>query len=90
MEGSRAKGMLMTLGNVLLAQGPAMGALPTLRALCDPSAKNGEYYGPGGLFEIAGAPVVVGSTPASHDREAQRRLWEESERLTNVRFDSLA
>jgi NAD(P)-dependent dehydrogenase (short-subunit alcohol dehydrogenase family) len=87
MEGSRVKGLFMTVGNKLLAQGPAMGALPTLRALCDPGAKNGEYYGPRGLFEMIGAPVVVRSTKASYDREAQRRLWEESEKLTSVKFD---
>lgn len=87
MEGSRLKGMFMTVGNTILAQGPAMGALPTLRALCDPDAKNGEYYGPRGLFEMVGYPVKVGSTKASHDRESQRRLWDESEKLTNVKFD---
>jgi hypothetical protein len=90
MEGSKLKSAIMTVGNTVLAQGPDMGSLPTLRALCDPGAKNGEYYGPRGLFEMVGYPVAVGSTKASHDREDQRRLWEESEKLTGVRFDALA
>ena len=90
MEGSRLKGAIMSVGNTILAQGPEMGALPTLRALCDPGAKNGEYYGPRGLFEMVGYPVKVGSTKASQDRDAQRRLWDESEKLTGVRFDGLA
>lgn len=87
MEGSKLKGLIMTVGNTVLAQGPEMGALPTLRALTDPEAKSGEYYGPRGLFEIAGYPKKVSSTRASHDRDAQRRLWEQSETLTGVRFD---
>jgi NAD(P)-dependent dehydrogenase (short-subunit alcohol dehydrogenase family) len=90
MEGSKLKGAIMTVGNTIFAQGSEMGALPTLRALCDPGAVNGDYYGPRGLFELVGYPVKVGSTKASHDREDQRRLWEESERLTRVRFDALA
>ncbi len=90
MEGSRFKAMFMTVGNTILAQGPEMGALPTLRALCDPDAKNAEYYGPRGPFEMAGYPVKVGSTKPSHDRESQRRLWDESEKLTGVRFEGLA
>jgi NAD(P)-dependent dehydrogenase (short-subunit alcohol dehydrogenase family) len=89
MEGSRLKGAIMSVGNTILAQGPEMGALPTLRALCDPGAKNGEYYGPRGLFEMVGYPVKVSSTKASQDRDAQRRLWDESEKLTGVRFDAL-
>ncbi|MBX7190740.1 MAG: SDR family oxidoreductase [Sandaracinaceae bacterium] len=89
MEGSRLKGAIMTVGNSLLAQGPAMGTLPTLRALCDPEAKNGEYYGPRGLFELVGYPVKVSSTKASRDRADQGRLWELSEKLTGVRYAAL-
>lgn len=90
MEGSKLMSAVMTMGNALLGQSPAMGALPTLRAACDPGAKNGEYYGPRGLVELVGYPVKVGSTKASHDRESQRRLWEESVKLTGVGFDALA
>ncbi|MFN9808510.1 MAG: oxidoreductase [Deltaproteobacteria bacterium] len=90
LEGSKLKAAIMTAGNALLAQGPEMGALPTLRALCDPAAQSGEYYGPRGPFEMAGYPVRVGSNRASQDRHAQQRLWEESEKLTGVRFEELA
>jgi hypothetical protein len=34
--------------------------------------------------------VRVGSNRASQDRHAQQRLWEESEKLTGVRFEELA
>ena len=69
-----------------VSQTPAMGALPTLRAATDPSAAGGEYYGPSGFQELVGNPVVVSSTPQSHDGEQQRRLWAVSEELTGVTF----
>lgn len=89
MKGSKLEAALMSLGNSLLAQSAEMGALPTLRALTDPSAKNGEYYGPGGFLELRGPPVRVCSSKASHNRSDQARLWAESERLTGVRYEAL-
>ena len=70
-----------------LAQSPRMGALPTLRAATDPAARGGEYYGPGGRNEYTGHPVLVSSSPASHDVVARRRLWRESELLSGVRYN---
>ena len=67
-------------------QSAAMGALPTLRAATDPAARGGEYYGPGGFAQMTGYPVRVSSNGRSHDQDAQRRLWAESERLTGVTF----
>lgn len=69
-----------------LAQSPAMGALPALRAATDPAARSGEYYGPGGRNEYTGHPVQVTSSAASHDVAAQRRLWLESERMSGVHY----
>jgi len=69
-----------------LAQNPAMGALPALRAATDPAARGGEYYGPGGRNEYTGHPVHVSSSAASRDLAAQRRLWLESERLSGVQY----
>ena len=65
-------------------QPPEMGALGTLRAATDPKAEGGAYYGPPGLTQFTGHPERVESTARSHDTEVQRRLWEESERLTGV------
>lgn len=79
----------MTLGAPLL-QTPERGALPTLRAATDPSAAGGQYYGPGGLAEARGYPVVVPSSAQSHDSALQARLWAVSEDLTGVRFAGLA
>jgi NAD(P)-dependent dehydrogenase (short-subunit alcohol dehydrogenase family) len=67
-----------------LMQGPDMGALPTLRAATDPGVLGGQYYGPDGFGEQRGYPKVVASSVASHDVDAQRRLWAVSEELTSV------
>ena len=52
----------------------------------DPAARGGQYYGPDGRFEFKGYPRPVKSTGRSHDEQAQRRLWQESERLTGVTY----
>jgi len=68
------------------AQNAEMGALPTLRAATDPGATGGQYYGPGGAFGFTGYPVPVESSGRSRDVPVMERLWEESEKLTGVRF----
>ena len=71
---------------VLFAQTADRGALPTLRAATDPSVLGGQYYGPDGIGQQRGAPVVVASSPQSYDMTAQQRLWRISEELTKVTF----
>ncbi len=68
----------------VVAQNPAMGALPTLRAATDPAVAGGQYYGPDGFAQTRGYPKVVGSSRKSHDVDRQRRLWAVSEKLTGV------
>jgi NAD(P)-dependent dehydrogenase (short-subunit alcohol dehydrogenase family) len=70
----------------LFTQSAAMGALPLLRAATDPAAAGGEYYGPAGLGQAKGYPVRVSSNAKSRDQAAQRRLWDESVRLTGVTY----
>jgi NAD(P)-dependent dehydrogenase (short-subunit alcohol dehydrogenase family) len=70
----------------LIAQSPAGGALPSLRAATDPGALGGQYYGPDGIAQQKGNPVVVASSAQSYDVELQRRLWAVSEELTGVTF----
>lgn len=70
----------------LVAQNPAMGALPSLRAATDPGVLGGQYYGPDGLGQSRGYPKVVASSDQSHDVALQRRLWSVSEELTGVVF----
>jgi NAD(P)-dependent dehydrogenase (short-subunit alcohol dehydrogenase family) len=67
-----------------LFQGADMGALPTLRAATDPGGLGGQYFGPDGFAEQRGYPKIVASSEASHDLDAQKRLWAVSEELTGV------
>jgi NAD(P)-dependent dehydrogenase (short-subunit alcohol dehydrogenase family) len=72
--------------SAVVAQGPDMGALPTLRAATDPDAANAQYYGPDGIGESRGHPKVVKSSAQSHDQDIQRRLWTVSEEMTGVSY----
>jgi protochlorophyllide reductase len=67
-----------------LAQSAEAGALPTLRAALDPHAQGGDYYGPAGWHQYTGRPERVDSSPSSHDRTAQRLLWQVSEQLSGI------
>jgi len=81
-------GFMKVVSKVLrgIMQSAAIGALPQIRASIDPNVKGGEYYGPGGIGEIAGYPVLVNSTPASHNIEDAKKLWDVSEKLTGVTY----
>jgi NAD(P)-dependent dehydrogenase (short-subunit alcohol dehydrogenase family) len=67
-------------------QDAAAGALPTLRAATDPDAVGGTCYGPSGLMQLTGSPVVVRTSARSLNKAHQRRLWVESEQLTGVTY----
>jgi hypothetical protein len=73
----------------LMFQGVSMGALPSLRAACDPEAQSGEYYGPGGFIGALGPPVKTKSSAQSHDQAVARELWTISENFTGVTFGEL-
>jgi hypothetical protein len=72
--------------NKLVAQSPAMGALPTLYAATAPEAYGGDYIGPDGFGGWRGHPVRQRSNALSYDAALARRLWEVSEQLTGVRY----
>jgi NAD(P)-dependent dehydrogenase (short-subunit alcohol dehydrogenase family) len=69
----------------LFAQDPATGATPTLFAATEP-IPGGSYAGPGGRFQMAGPPVLVGRSAEAADALVAARLWEASEQLTGVRY----
>jgi short subunit dehydrogenase len=69
-----------------LAQDVQAGALPTLRAALDPSARGGDYFGPAGRFEYTGRPIRVEPSPAAREEGARRQLWDASEALTGVTY----
>ena len=78
--------LMLGLGNVILAQSAAMGALPTLYAATMPDVRGGDYYGPGGMGEMRGHPVKVQSNGSSHNEGTAVKLWQVSEELTGVAF----
>ncbi len=67
-------------------QPAAKGALPQIRASVDASVKGGDYFGPYGIGELFGYPVLVSPTKAAKNVADARKLWEASEALTNVKF----
>ncbi len=88
-DASGLKGLVMRLGNAVLAQTDAAGARPSLYAATAPDVQGGDYYGPDKLFETRGHPKKVGRTTAAKDVAAAGRLWTVSEELTGVTYDAL-
>ncbi|RYE77900.1 MAG: SDR family NAD(P)-dependent oxidoreductase, partial [Myxococcales bacterium] len=69
----------------LAGQPAEMGAWPTLMA-ATADLPGSTYVGPRNLAQMRGTPRIVNSWRLSHDRDAQRRLWELSEDATGVRY----
>lgn len=61
-------------------------ALPALLAVTDPSSRGGQFFGPGGLGNLRGAPKEQQLWKPLQDMDDARRLWDESERLVGTRF----
>ena len=72
-----------TLGNRLVAQDAASGALPTLYAATAELPGN-TFAGPSGFGGLRGAPAPCARSRAASDAEVARRLWRVSESLTGV------
>jgi NAD(P)-dependent dehydrogenase (short-subunit alcohol dehydrogenase family) len=84
-SGNRLQDLVSHVGNRLLAQDEAGGALPTLYAAVADVPGN-SYAGPGGFMEQRGPAKLVGRSSAAKDSAAAARLWEVSEQLTGVSF----
>lgn len=78
--------ILLTPLLMIIAQNAKKGALPQLRAALDPNAKTGQYYGPSGVAEIKGKPVLTEAEPNAHNEHDAEKLWELSESLVNRKF----
>jgi NAD(P)-dependent dehydrogenase (short-subunit alcohol dehydrogenase family) len=89
MLGSRFLQSFYAMGNRVLAQDAAGGALPSLYAATATDVRGGEFFGPGGVMEIKGFPKRVGAISRAHDREAAQRLWALSQELTGVDYRAL-
>ena len=85
----KAVGALANGITALVSQPAAVGAWPTLRAATDPDVEGGEYFGPSWPGQWRGAPVQVDTSPAAQSLDDADWLWEESERLTGVRYEPL-
>ena len=72
MAGSPLMERAMDLGNRIVAQSDAEGALPQLYAATMPNVTGGEYYGPDGPFEMRGQP----EEGRMHRRGARRERGE--------------
>jgi len=86
MSGSSTMEYLTEIGNKLLSQSAAMGALPTEYAAASPAVGGGDYIGPDGMGELWGHPTKVGCSAAANDAASAKKLWEISEQLTGVHY----
>jgi len=64
----------------------ADASAPILHAACGEGVQGGDYYGPGGLFEIAGSPNKARVNTQALDEQVAARLWSTAETLTGVRY----
>jgi len=71
----------------ILAQKVEMGTLPILRAATDTSVTGGEYFGPTKMNEMRGYPELVKSSDKSYDKELAGKLWEISEKSTQIIYN---
>ncbi len=67
-----------------ITQGKDRGAWPIVRAIADPDARGGQYWGP--RFVNKGEPVLQKPSATSVDRAIAERVWAEAEALTGVDF----
>ena len=84
-QGSFLLEALLKVGNLVLAQSDADGALPSLYAATMPDVRRGDYWGPA-FAELRGEPKRVGRARSAQDDAVAARLWTESERLTGVSY----
>jgi len=84
--GSKLGRLAMQIGNAMLGQSAAMGALPSLYAATASDVRAGDYFGPDGFQQIGGHPVKVGCRRAARDPAVAAALWTLSEQLTGVSY----
>ncbi len=78
---------IMTAISSIMVQSTSMGALPEIMASVDPLVKGLEYYGPDGFMGWRGYPVKVKSNNASYNLKNAEKLWEVSEKLTEIKYN---
>lgn len=86
MEGSKLGKSVMSVGNRILGQSAAMGALPEVYAATASDVRGDDYFGPNRLLGLRGFPMKVKSNGRSQDEAAAARLWAMSEELTGIHY----
>src|SRR5690606_21515823 len=76
---------LKRIANLFL-QPPGMGALSTIYAATEPNMTGGEYIGRLGQYQRKGYPALDTPHANATDQEISRRLWDVSEKLTQVSY----
>jgi NAD(P)-dependent dehydrogenase (short-subunit alcohol dehydrogenase family) len=82
---SRGFRILMRLSRPRFQSAEA-GSLPLLFAATSANARKGGYYGPDGRSETKGNPTAAFEPVVVEDAAVGRRLWAESERITDMQF----
>lgn len=72
------------IGLPIVSQTPDKGALPILRAACDPEVQNGSYWGPSGLLGFKGSPVKANFAMKAKRRGLREQLWSASEKMIEI------
>ncbi len=83
--GRTAISLLMSIGNRLVAQSDAQGALPTLYG-ATMDVPGAAYVGPDGFQHLRGHPALGAPSARALDAAMAARLWTLSEELTGVAF----
>lgn len=79
-------GIIRRVLGPIMFQPAAHGAWPSLYAATAKDATGGTYYGPSRMNEMRGYPKIAKIAPQATDVKVASRLWEESEKITNVKF----
>lgn len=64
----------------------ANAARSVILAATASDVRGGEYFGPGGLFELGGAPKLARLNPVVNDATLSKQLWAITEAMTGTRY----
>lgn len=71
-------------GSKLVTQPASIGALPQLRAACEPGVRGGSYFGPSFPGQAYGPPKEIPILEKAADVATGERLWQQSVDLTGA------
>ena len=88
LGGATWRSQLLASLSSIVSQTDEQGALPIVCAAVHPAVSGAEYVGPGGWLEMRGAPTKVAASKLARNPDVAKELWEISERLTQVSWNS--